>query len=188
MPRCTYQCTPEHSPHSWGCHVCFIPAFPSVSLWDLRGFSSLYSSFGKLANQTKTCLLYGKWLSGFLLITMQLAVLATFRVTDIFTGGNMSREGLIDCLGYLSMALSLFHRPLNASFSFLYSSLFSIDNSINMRSCGFFFTRTRSLEDVFAHVWNKLCLKAMKCWIYGRFCLDSFLNSPLFFLHIYHKV
>lgn len=110
----------------WGCHVCFITALPSVSLWDLRDFSSPQSSLAKLANQTKTYLLYGKWLSGYLPITMQLAVWATFRVTGIFTGGNMSREGRIDRLGYLGMALSPVQRPLNASFSFLYSSLLSI--------------------------------------------------------------
>jgi len=32
-------------------------------------------------------------------------------VTDIFTGANMSRDGVIDCLGYLSMPLSLDQRP-----------------------------------------------------------------------------
>lgn len=31
---------------------------------------------------------------------------ATLQVTDIFTGADMSRDGIIDCLGYLSMPLS----------------------------------------------------------------------------------
>lgn len=48
---------------------------------------------------------------------MQSPVWATFQVTDIFTGANMSRDGVIDCLGYLSMPLSLVQRPPNASFS-----------------------------------------------------------------------
>lgn len=42
---------------------------------------------------------------------------ATLQVTDIFTGANMSGGGVIDCLGYLSMPLSLVQSPPNASFS-----------------------------------------------------------------------
>lgn len=42
---------------------------------------------------------------------------ATLQVTDIFTGANMSGDGVIDCLGYLSMPLSLVQSPPNASFS-----------------------------------------------------------------------
>lgn len=47
---------------------------------------------------------------------MQSPAWATFQVTDIFTGANMSRDGVIDCLGYLSMPLSLVQRHPNASF------------------------------------------------------------------------
>lgn len=42
---------------------------------------------------------------------------ATFHLTDICTGANMSRDGVIDCLGYLSIPLSLDQRPPNASVS-----------------------------------------------------------------------
>lgn len=62
----------------------------------------------------------------------------------------MSREGLIDCLGYLSMALSLVLRPLNASFSLCIAHFCQYRQQYSQEVV--FHTRTRSPEDVFAHV------------------------------------